>query len=100
MDAQNLENSIKEQLKIGQVKFEISEPRKALVLSVSKDSELVKLLDDLFNLSRASLAPLDSRRSSEPVPMFRIDRYSVTPTPREKRFEKGCYLYDFSYTPK
>jgi hypothetical protein len=100
MDEQHIEGLIKSAIERGQVEFEISKPRRALVLSVPKDSELVALLDHVFNLAMATLIPLDRRGKVEPTPLFHIDRYTVSPTPRERRTEKGRYLYDFIYTPK
>lgn len=100
MDEQHIEGLIKSAIEQGQVEFEISKPRRALVLSVPKDSELVALLDQVFNLAMATLIPLDRRGKVEPTPLFHIDRYTVSPTPRERRTEKGRYLYDFIYTPK
>ena len=100
MDTQHIEDLIKEALREKQVEFEISEQRGALVLSVPNNSELVGLLDQVFNLSMASLIPLDRRGKLEPTPLFRIDCYTVSPTLREKRTANGRYLYDFIYTPK
>ena len=100
MDTQHIEDLIKEALEEKQIKFEISEQRGALVLSVPNNSELVGLLDQVFNLGMASLIPLDRRGKVEPTPLFRIDRYTVSPTLREKRTANGRYLYDFIYTPK
>ncbi len=100
MDTQHIEDLIKEALQSGQIDFEISEQREALVLSVPEASELVGLLDKIFNLSMASLIPLDQRGKVEPTPLFHINQYTVSPTLREKRNKKGRYLYDFSYTPK
>ena len=100
MDTQHIEDLIKEALEERQVEFEISEQRRALVLSVPNNSKLVDLLDQVFNLGMASLIPLEKRGKVEPTPSFRIDRYTVLPTPREKRTANGRYLYDFIYTPK
>lgn len=100
MDTQHIEDLIKEALQRGQVDFEISEQRRALVLAVPKDSELVGLLDKIFNLSMASLIPLDRRGKIEATPLFHINQYTVSPTLRERRTKKGLYLYDFTYTPK
>ena len=92
---------LKKALEAKEVDFEISEQRKALVLSVpTSNSELVGLLDQVFNLGMASLVPLDRSGKVEPTPLFHINRYTVSPTLREKRTVKGCYLYDFIYTPK
>lgn len=101
MDTKNIEHLLKNALESKNVDFEISEQRKALVLSVpTNNSELIGLLDQVFNLGMASLVPLDRRGKVEPTPIFRIDRYTVSPTPREKRTKNGRYLYDFIYTPK
>lgn len=100
MDTQHIEDLIKEALEEKQVEFEISEQRGALVLSVPNNSELVVLLDQVFNLGMASLISLDRRGRVEPTPLFRIDRYTASPTLREKRTANGRYLYDFTYTPK
>ncbi|MCL5668974.1 MAG: hypothetical protein M1392_03070 [Gammaproteobacteria bacterium] len=100
MDTQHIEDLIKEALEEKQVEFEISEQRGALVLPVPNNSELVGLLDQVFNLGMASLIPLDRRGKLEPTPLFRIDRYTISPTPREKRTANGRYLYDFIYTPR
>lgn len=100
MDSQHIEDSIKKALEAKQAGFEISKQRRALVLSVPSDSELVGLLDQAFNLSMASLIPLDRRGKVEATPLFRIDRYTVSPMLREKRTANGRHLYDFSYTPK
>lgn len=100
MDTQHLENLIKEALDGKQIELEISEQRNALVLSVPTNSELVELLDQVFNLGMVSLIPLDRRGKVEPTPLFYIGRYTVSPTPRKKRTRNGRYLYDFIYTPK
>jgi|GEM_PF-6074252 len=100
MDTQHIEDLIKEALEKKQVEFEISEQREALVLSVPNNSVLVGLLDQIFNLGMASLIPLDKRSKVEPTPLFRIDRYTVSPTLREKRTANGRYLYDFIYILK
>ena len=100
MDTQHIEDLIKDALEEKQIEFEISERRGALVLSVPNNSELVGLLDQVFNLGMASLIPLDRRGKVEPTPLFRIDRYTVSPTLREKRTANGRCLYDFIYTPK
>lgn len=100
MDTQHIEDLIREALEEEQVGFEISKQRRALVLSVPNDSELVGLLDRAFKLSMASLIPLDRRGKVEPTPLFRIDRYTVSPTVREKRTANGRYFYDFTYAPK
>lgn len=94
MDTQYIEDLIKEALEERLVEFEISELRKALILSVPNNSKLVDLLDQVFNLGMASLVP---DKVTEPTPSFRIDRYIVSPTLREKRTESDRYLYDFIY---
>lgn len=100
MDTEHIEQLIKEALEGKEVEFEISAHRKSLVLSVPSNSKLVALLDQVFNLGMASLVPLDRQGKVEPTPLFRIDRYRVSPMPRERRIAKGRYLYDFIYTPK
>ena len=100
MDTQHIEDLIKEALKERQVEFEISEQLGALVLSVQNNSKLVDLLDQVFNLGMASLIPSEKRGRVEPTPSFCIDRYTVSPTLREKRTKNGRYLYDFIYAPK
>jgi len=101
MDTEHIEHLLKNALEGKEVEFEISDQRKALVLSVpTNNSELVVLLDHVFNLGMASLVPLDRRGKVEPTPLFHIGRYTVSPTPREKRTKNGRYLYDFIYTPK
>lgn len=59
MDTQHIEELVKQRLERGQVNFEISEKRGALVLSGPEESEVVHLLDKIFNLSMASLIPFD-----------------------------------------
>lgn len=100
MDSQYIEDLIREALEAKQAKFEISEPRRVLILSVPNDAELVGSLDRAINLRMGSLAPLDRRGKVEPTPLFRICHYTVSSMLREKRTANGRCFYDFTYTPK
>jgi hypothetical protein len=100
LEQEEFEAIINAGIKENKITWEISNSQRALVLSVPIDSDFVPLLDKIASSGQASLVPLSPYRKVEPIPCFHIDKYTVSPMPRQKRMKNGMYNYDYIYTPK
>jgi len=101
MENSDYQDLIEKALEKKTASFEISSKRRALVLSVLDGSVLIEQMDSLWEGGNELLIPLNQKAyPPRPLPLFNINKYSVSPTYRQKRLRSGYHLYDFIYTPK
>jgi hypothetical protein len=101
MESSTIQNLLDKAFSDGSICFEISSTQQALVISIPEGSDLIRTMDDLWLSGKELLIPLDKRGKINPTPTFKIgNKFTVSPTYRQKRVRNGHHLYDFIYTPK
>ena len=81
----------------GSATFDVPKRTKKLTLSVKEGSELIVILDKLFNFAKATLVPSATIRGSDAIPFIKVGNYVISPSvfQHDKRVKDGYHIYQF-----